>query len=145
MPEEHGETRSDMPHTAIQSADGRAGHEDHAAMSHGGMHHEMKPDVTRPQLAVVGLLTTLALIASVVIPAIFVNLTYSAEEVGTSAQSPSVPLPLVASIAPRRHLRSAPRSRGRGRGGPQGCFLERGRRLGEASLGGTLILLHWGE
>jgi manganese oxidase len=90
MPEEHGETRSDMSHTATQSSDGRAGHEDHAAMNHGGMHHEMKPNVTRPQLAVVGLLTTLALIASVVIPAMFVNLTYSAEEVGGAVMPPGM-------------------------------------------------------
>src|ERR671916_1766001 len=91
MPEEHGETRSDMAHTATQSSDGRAGHENHAAMSHGaGMHHEMKPNVTPPQLAVVGLLTMLALIASVVIPAMFVNLTYSAEEVGGAVMPPGM-------------------------------------------------------
>jgi FtsP/CotA-like multicopper oxidase with cupredoxin domain len=91
MPEDHGKTRSDMAHTTTQSSDGHAGHEDHAAMSHGaGMHHEMKPDVTHPQLAVVGLLTTLALIASVVIPAMFVNLTYSAEEVGGAIMPPGM-------------------------------------------------------
>src|ERR671915_914468 len=90
MPEEHGETRSDMTHTTTQSSDGRAGHEDHAAMNHAGTHHEMKPDVTRPQLAVVGLLTTLALLASVLIPAMFVNLTYSAEEVGGAVMPPGM-------------------------------------------------------
>jgi FtsP/CotA-like multicopper oxidase with cupredoxin domain len=79
-----------MAHTATESADGRAGHEDHAAMGHEGMHHEMKPDVTRPQLAVVGLLTVLALIASVLIPAMFVNLTYSAEEVGGAIMPPGM-------------------------------------------------------
>ncbi len=52
--------------------------------------HDMKPDVTRPQLAVVGLLTVLALIASVVIPAMFVNLTYSAEEVGGAIMPPGM-------------------------------------------------------
>src|ERR671913_2447098 len=90
MPEEHGETRSDIAHTATQSSDGRVDHEDHAAMNHEGMHHEMKPNVTRPQLAVVGLLTMLALIASVVIPAMFVNLTYSAEEVGGAIMPPGM-------------------------------------------------------
>jgi FtsP/CotA-like multicopper oxidase with cupredoxin domain len=99
MPEEYREeekTHAHMAHTATQSADGHAGHEDHAAMGHadmghsGGMHHEMKPNVTRPQLAVVGLLTTLALIASVVIPAMFVNLTYSAEEVGGAIMPPGM-------------------------------------------------------
>ena len=60
----------------------------HAAMGHDT--HQMKPNVTRPQLAVVGLLTTLALIASVVIPAMFVNLTYSAEEVGGAIMPPGM-------------------------------------------------------
>ncbi len=93
MREEHREeTHADMAHTDTQSADGHAGHEDHAAMGHSGMHdmHEMKPDVTRPQLAVVGLLTVLALLASVVIPAQFVNLTYSAEEVGGAIMPPGM-------------------------------------------------------
>ena len=92
MPEEHRETHADMAHTDIQSADGHADHEDHAAMGHSGMHdmHDMKPDVTRPQLAVVGLLTMLALVASVVIPAQFVNLTYSAEEVGGVIMPPGM-------------------------------------------------------
>ena len=93
MPDEHREqeTHAHMAHTTTQSADGRARHENHAAMGHdAGMHHEMKPDVTRPQLAVVGLLTVLALVASVVIPAMFVNLTYSAEEVGGAIMPPGM-------------------------------------------------------
>jgi FtsP/CotA-like multicopper oxidase with cupredoxin domain len=86
-----------MAHTTAEGADGHAGPEDHAAMGHADMghdagheHHEMKPNVTRPQLAVVGLLTMLALIASVVIPAMFVNLTYSAEEVGGAIMPPGM-------------------------------------------------------
>jgi FtsP/CotA-like multicopper oxidase with cupredoxin domain len=79
-----------MAHTDSPNTDGHAGHEGQAAMGHAGMHHEMKPDVTRPQLAVVGLLTMLALIASVVIPAMFVNLTYSAEEVGGAIMPPGM-------------------------------------------------------
>ncbi len=110
MPEEHREqeTQAHMAHTATEGADGHAGRkEDHAAMEHAGhenraamghagmgheasMHHEMTPNVTRPQLAVVGLLTTLALIASVAIPAMFVNLTYSAEEVGGAIMPPGM-------------------------------------------------------
>jgi manganese oxidase len=105
MREEHREeekTHTHMAHTATERTDGHTGHEDHATMGHAGhedhasmshgaaMHHEMKPDVTRPQLAVVGLLTTLALIASVVIPAMFVNLTYSAEEVGGAIMPPGM-------------------------------------------------------
>jgi FtsP/CotA-like multicopper oxidase with cupredoxin domain len=54
------------------------------------MHHEMKPDVTRPQLAAVGLLTVLALVASVLVPAMFVNLGYSAEEVGGAVMPPGM-------------------------------------------------------
>jgi FtsP/CotA-like multicopper oxidase with cupredoxin domain len=92
MPGEHSEkTHAHMAHTATQSTDGHAGHGDHAAMGHdAGMHHEMKPNVTRPQLAVVGLLTVLALVASVVIPAMFVNLTYSADEVGGAIMPPGM-------------------------------------------------------
>jgi 3D (Asp-Asp-Asp) domain-containing protein len=87
MPEEHveKETHAHMAHTATQSADGHAGQE-----GHGAGKHEMKPNVTRLQLAVVGLLTVLALIASVVIPAMFVNLTYSAEEVGGAIMPPGM-------------------------------------------------------
>jgi FtsP/CotA-like multicopper oxidase with cupredoxin domain len=93
MPGQHREedTHAAMAHTATQSTDGRARPEDHAAMGHdAGMQHDMKPDVTRPQLAVVGLLTVLALVASVVIPAMFVNLTYSADEVGGAIMPPGM-------------------------------------------------------
>jgi manganese oxidase len=90
MPEEHREeTHAHMSHTTTQSADGHARREDHDAGMHHDMHN-MTPDVTRPQLAVVGLLTVLALIASVVIPAMFVNLTYSAEEVGGAIMPPGM-------------------------------------------------------
>ena len=70
------------------SADGRAA-TDHAAMGHESM-HGTGPTATRPQLAVVGLLTVLALVASVVIPAQFVNLTYSAEDVGGAIMPPGM-------------------------------------------------------
>ncbi len=93
MREEHRETHAEMAHTNTRSPNGHGGHEDHAAMGHAGMGHDMhdmKPDVTRPQLAVVGLLTVLALVASVLIPAQFVNLTYSAEEVGGAIMPPGM-------------------------------------------------------
>ena len=80
-----------MEHHRIETMPdhGTVKHSDaHAAMGHDT--HQMKPNVTRPQLAVVGLLTTLALIASVVIPAMFVNLTYSAEEVGGAIMPPGM-------------------------------------------------------
>ena len=82
MREEHIETHAGTEHTGTQSATG------HAGMGHDM--HDMKPDVTRPQLAVVGLLTVLALVASVLIPAMFVNLTYSAEEVGGAVLPPGM-------------------------------------------------------
>jgi manganese oxidase len=87
MGEEHGGTHAGMAHTDAPAPDG---HEDHTAMGHAGMHHDMEPDVTRPQLAVVGLMTVLALAASVLVPAMFVNLTYSAEEVGGAIMPPGM-------------------------------------------------------
>jgi hypothetical protein len=120
MREEHGETHVDKGHVATQSAHGHAGDEDHSAMSHEGMHHEMKPDVTRPQLAVVGLLTMLALVASVLIPAQFVNLTYSAEEVGGAIMPPGMVMSgrgLL--LRPRRRSRR-PDSRAKDRGRDKG-------------------------
>ncbi len=84
---EHHNTETMPDHTTMRHGDA------HATMGHAGMHHdmhEMEPDVTRPQLAVVGLLTVLALIASVLIPAMFVNLTYSAEEVGGAIMPPGM-------------------------------------------------------
>lgn len=57
---------------------------------HAGMHHEMKPDVTRPQLAVVTVLTVLALVLGVAIPAMFVNLSLSAEDVGGAIMPPGM-------------------------------------------------------
>ena len=90
MREEHRETHAGMARTHTQNPNGRAGHEGHAATGHAGMHHDMEPDVTRPQLAVVGLLTVLALVASVLVPAMFVNLGYSAEEVGGAVMPPGM-------------------------------------------------------
>lgn len=66
---------------------------EHGAKGHGahaGMHHEMKPNVTRPQLAVVTILTVLALALGVAIPAQFVNLSLSAEDVGGAIMPPGM-------------------------------------------------------
>ena len=88
-----------MPgHDAISNQDVRTeaskveGHpvEGHSSMDHAAMGHGMEPNVTRPQLVVVGLLTMLALVTSVVIPAQFVNLTYSAEDVGGAIMPPGM-------------------------------------------------------
>ncbi len=106
MPEERREeAHAAMAHTPTQSADGHARHEDHAAMEHdAGIHHEMKPNVTRPQLAVVGLLTVLALVASVLVPAMFVNLTYSAEEVGGAVMPPGMVMSRDTPVAAMREM-----------------------------------------
>ncbi len=92
MREEHREAHAGMSHKDTQSPNGHEGHEDHVAIGQATMHgvHNMKPDVTRPQFAVVGLLTVLALVASVLVPAMFVNLTYSAEEVGGAVMPPGM-------------------------------------------------------
>ena len=92
MREEPRGTHAEMAHTNARSTNGHVSREDHAAMGHSSMHdmHDMKPDVTRPQLAVVGLLTVLALVASVLIPAQFVNVTYSAEDVGGAIMPPGM-------------------------------------------------------
>jgi manganese oxidase len=82
MREERSETRAGVAGIDTQSPNG------HAVTGH--HMHETKPDVTRPQLAAVGLLTVLALVASVLVPAMFVNLTYSAEEVGGAVMPPGM-------------------------------------------------------
>jgi len=82
MRDERRESHAGTAHTDTQSPNG------HAGMGHDM--HDMKPDVTRPQLAVIGLLTVLALVASVLVPAMFVNLGYSAEEVGGAVMPPGM-------------------------------------------------------
>jgi FtsP/CotA-like multicopper oxidase with cupredoxin domain len=87
------DARTDAPKPEGDPGDGHAGtgHADmeHTDMGHASM-HGTGPNVTRPQLAVVGLLTVLALVASVIIPAQFVNLTYSAEDVGGAIMPPGM-------------------------------------------------------
>ena len=79
-----------MAHTDAASVDGHAGHEDHAAMGHSGQAPRDETAVTRPQLAVVGMLTVLALAPAFSIPARLVNLTYSAEDVGGVVMPPGM-------------------------------------------------------
>lgn len=66
----------------------------HEGGHHGGEAHAkangVAPDVTRPQLAAISLLTVLALGASFVIPATQVNLTLSAREVGGAVMPPGM-------------------------------------------------------
>lgn len=57
---------------------------------HAGPHHSAGPDVTRPQIAVVALLTVLALAAAVGLPATQVNLQLSAEDVGGAVMPPGM-------------------------------------------------------
>ena len=71
--------------------------DDTAAASHGGAHghHMAQPAtgagaVTRAQLMVVTFITVLALFAAIAIPASFINLSYSAEDVGGVIMPPGM-------------------------------------------------------
>lgn len=65
-----------------------------SAQDPGHGHHMAAPDgpsaVTKPQLMVVTLLTLIALFASIAIPASFINLSYSAEDVGGVIMPPGM-------------------------------------------------------
>ncbi len=76
-------------------------HDGHAGIHH---HHEMKPNVTRPQLAVVTILTVLALALGVVIPAQFVNLSLSAEDVGGAIMPPGMSMTRDTPVAAMREM-----------------------------------------
>ncbi|HJT94077.1 MAG TPA: multicopper oxidase domain-containing protein, partial [Mycobacterium sp.] len=54
--------------------------------------HEMQSTATKPQIAVVGLLTILALVVGVAIPANRVNLSLSKEDVGGLIMPPGMPM-----------------------------------------------------
>lgn len=71
---------------AAPSPDGSA---DHAGMEQGGM-HAMQSDVTRPQLAVVTMLTVLALVAAIVWSASDANLAIGADEVRGVVMAPGM-------------------------------------------------------
>jgi len=60
-------------------AGGATGHGEH-----GGEHHEMTTDATRPQLAAVTGVTSLMLLAGLIVPGFYVNLSLSAHDVGGS-------------------------------------------------------------
>jgi len=64
-------------------------HAGHGAMGHGGG-HKMKPNVTRPQLAAVSMATVLMLLAGMTTPALFVNMTLSARDVGGAIMPPGM-------------------------------------------------------
>jgi FtsP/CotA-like multicopper oxidase with cupredoxin domain len=69
--------------------DNRPGHE-HATHRGAHAHHGVRWDVTRPQLSVIALLTMLALVLGVVLPAQKVNLGLSADEVGGAIMPPGM-------------------------------------------------------
>jgi FtsP/CotA-like multicopper oxidase with cupredoxin domain len=89
----------DMKHGLMTSrpekeehAPDRDGHDQHApaATAHGSQRHQLRWDVTRPQLAVVALLTVLAAVLGVVLPAQKVNLSLSADDVGGAIMPPGM-------------------------------------------------------
>lgn len=87
-PAEHSRSNPDHPALAPMPQ-GHSGHTE--AFQQGGHHeHQTTSDVTRPQLAVVTLLTVLALALAVALPANKVNLTLSAEDVGGLIMPPGM-------------------------------------------------------
>ncbi len=102
---DHGHTNGQAP-SQQQSVDPAHGGGSHSG-GHGGGHshggggelptgpdphhgHQMASDVTRPQLAVVTVLTVLALVLAVALPATKVNLGLSAEDVGGAIMPPGM-------------------------------------------------------
>jgi FtsP/CotA-like multicopper oxidase with cupredoxin domain len=67
---------------------GSQAHANHGAhQAHG---HSMRPDVTRPQLAAVCMSTLLMLLGGMAVPALFVNMTLSARDVGGAIMPPGM-------------------------------------------------------
>lgn len=60
------------------------------ASAKAGGDHPMKPNVTRPQLAAVTMMTGLMLVAGMTFPALFVNMRLSARDVGGSIMPPGM-------------------------------------------------------
>jgi FtsP/CotA-like multicopper oxidase with cupredoxin domain len=68
------------------------GHEHHqpASSGHGGHQMSMQTDVTRPQIAVVAVLTTLALVAAILWSASYANLSIGADDVDGAVMPPGM-------------------------------------------------------
>jgi FtsP/CotA-like multicopper oxidase with cupredoxin domain len=77
------------PEPTAHSSPSQHGHDGHAGQSHGGMMH-LVPRATRPQIFVVSMLTTLALIAGLIFSAGYANLTLSARDVGGLVMPPGM-------------------------------------------------------
>jgi FtsP/CotA-like multicopper oxidase with cupredoxin domain len=71
-----------------EAANAHGGHAGASAIQTGA--HAMRWNVTRPQLAVVSLLTVLALVLGIILPAQKVNLTLSADDVGGAIMPPGM-------------------------------------------------------
>ena len=82
MQQQHTAERHDVMQHGLHAGRDRPGPARHG--------HDASPDVTRPQLVVVTLLTLLALAAGVVLPAQRVNLSLSAEDVGGVVMPPGM-------------------------------------------------------
>jgi FtsP/CotA-like multicopper oxidase with cupredoxin domain len=80
----HGPGHGGAPANGHEVGEGTDGHGGHGRM------HQGVPDVTRPQLGVVTVLTVLALTAGVLIPAQRINLGLSAEDVGGVIMPPGM-------------------------------------------------------
>ncbi|MCP9486284.1 MAG: multicopper oxidase domain-containing protein [Gaiellaceae bacterium MAG52_C11] len=76
---------------AAEHGEQGGGHsQDGGSGGHGDTGHRMRWDVTRPQVAVVALLTVLALVFGIILPAQKVNLTLSADDVGGAIMPPGM-------------------------------------------------------
>lgn len=85
MPAQHARE----PYEPDKGAQGaHAGHGGGASAEHGG--HQMQPNVTRPQLAAVTMVTGLMLIAGMTFPALSVNMRLSARDVGGAIMPPGM-------------------------------------------------------
>jgi len=77
-----------------QPAHAHAGHggggQHHGGGHDGGGHHGGAPNVTRPQVLAVTMMTTLMLLTGMTVPAMFVNMRLSAEDVGGAIMPPGM-------------------------------------------------------
>jgi len=119
---EHGRL-DDAPHRATPSGQGDHAAGQHGAGAsghggHGGAHHGMMSDATTPQLVAVGGVTGLMLLAGLIVPGLYVNLSLSAADVGGAIMprgmtmhfdTPAAAMREMAAILPRHIAHHAPR------------------------------------
>ena len=88
MPGMPGMAMADMK--GMANSAGAAAHAGHGDGSPAGEGQAMKPDVTRPQLLAVTMMTALMLLAGMTMPSLFVNMRLSARDVGGFIMPPGM-------------------------------------------------------